>query len=86
MRKRGISKAAEELRYAPESPCPRCGRVTKTTSDGVCAECWGSKGGRAMGWKKEAAEDRRIDDIVVDPGSVTRRSLGSTGGDLSGRP
>ncbi|MGZ8693834.1 MAG: hypothetical protein ACXWYS_00150 [Gaiellaceae bacterium] len=21
--------------------------------DGVCAECWGSKGGRPMGWKRQ---------------------------------
>jgi hypothetical protein len=43
--------------------------VTKTTSDGVCAECWGSKGGRAMGWKKEAPQGSMLDDIddVVDP-------------------
>ena len=62
MRRRRISKAARELRYAPESPCHRCGRVTRTTSDGVCAECWGSKGGRAMGWKL----DERGDDSVPD--------------------
>ena len=27
---------------APTSPCPNCGRVTKTV-DGVCAECWAAK-------------------------------------------
>lgn len=67
MRNRRISKAAEELRYAPRSPCHHCGRVTKTTSDGVCAECWASKGGRAMGWKKEDGDptgDSILDDVA----------------------
>jgi hypothetical protein len=27
------------------SPCPSCGRVTKTTTDGVCADCWAHKDG-----------------------------------------
>ena len=65
MRRRRVSKAAEELRYAPESPCHHCGRVTKTTSDGVCAECWGSKGGRPMGWKKEEPGDGSIADEMA---------------------
>jgi hypothetical protein len=67
MRKRRISKAAEELRYAPRSPCHHCGRVTRTTSDGVCADCWASKGGRAMGWKKEDGDptgDSILDDMA----------------------
>ena len=63
MARRRTSKAARELRYAPESPCQHCGRVTKTTSDGVCADCWASKGGRAMGWKKEEPGG---DDSIVD--------------------
>ncbi|HSP71780.1 MAG TPA: hypothetical protein VLN26_05375 [Gaiellaceae bacterium] len=39
------SKAVARLREAPESLCPHCGRVTRTTTDGICADCWGSKGG-----------------------------------------
>ncbi|HEY6016349.1 MAG TPA: hypothetical protein VIU44_00620 [Gaiellaceae bacterium] len=39
------SKAVARLREAPESPCPHCGRLTRTTTDGICADCWGSKGG-----------------------------------------
>jgi hypothetical protein len=49
-----MSRAAIELAAAPTSPCPHCGRETKTTSDGICAECWGSKGGHPMGWEKNA--------------------------------
>jgi hypothetical protein len=41
-----VSKAVRLLRDAPESPCPHCGRTTKTTSDGVCADCWERKDGR----------------------------------------
>ena len=41
-------KAVRQLREAPESECPHCGRMTKTTSDGVCADCWGDKGGSML--------------------------------------
>ncbi len=34
------------LEDAPSSACPSCGRVTKTTSDGICADCWAHKDGR----------------------------------------
>ena len=37
-----MSRASRELRRAPRSPCPHCGRETKTVS-GVCAECWRAK-------------------------------------------
>jgi hypothetical protein len=37
------SKAVSDLRDARRSPCPQCGRVTKTVSGGVCADCWGVK-------------------------------------------
>jgi hypothetical protein len=37
------SKAASVLRDAERSPCPQCGRETKTVSGGVCADCWGVK-------------------------------------------
>ena len=66
MRKRRISRAAQELREAPESECPHCGRVTRTTSDGVCAECWGGKGGRAMGWKKDRPKGSSVLEDVAD--------------------
>ena len=65
MRRRRISRAAESLRDAPESACPHCGRVTKTTSDGVCAECWASKGDRGMVWKKERPRGSSLlDDLL----------------------
>jgi len=46
-----VSRAVASLRDAPASKCPHCGRMTKTTSDGICADCWGSKRGRPMQWK-----------------------------------
>jgi hypothetical protein len=46
---RRISRAALALHEAASSPCPTCGRVTKTTSDGVCADCWAHKDGRRYG-------------------------------------
>ena len=62
---RPASRAAWSLRDAPESECPHCGRVTKTTSDGVCAECWGSKGGRGMAFRRERPRGSSLlDDIL----------------------
>jgi hypothetical protein len=49
-----VSRAVAELRAGKLSPCPHCGRDTVTTSDGICADCWGSKGGHPMGWRKRA--------------------------------
>jgi hypothetical protein len=44
-------RARRRLRDAPETPCPHCGRVTKTV-DGVCADCWGVKDdARARRWR-----------------------------------
>jgi hypothetical protein len=40
-----VSKAVRLLREAPASPCPHCLRVSKTTSDGFCADCWRRKNG-----------------------------------------
>lgn len=37
-----MSRASRELRRAPVTPCPHCGRETKTVG-GVCAECWRAK-------------------------------------------
>lgn len=28
---------------ADPTPCPSCGRLTATTADGVCVECWAPK-------------------------------------------
>jgi hypothetical protein len=48
-----VSRAVEALHDAPESDCPHCGRLSKTTTDGICADCWGSKGGRPMHWQSQ---------------------------------
>jgi hypothetical protein len=37
-----MSRATLSLRLARRSPCPHCGRETKTV-EGVCADCWGTK-------------------------------------------
>jgi hypothetical protein len=37
-----VSRATLTLRFARRSPCPHCGRETKTV-EGVCADCWGTK-------------------------------------------
>jgi hypothetical protein len=47
-----VSKAVLLLREAPSSPCPHCGRVSKTTTDGVCADCWEHKDGGRYGTLK----------------------------------
>ena len=39
------TRSALQLRFARRSLCPHCGRVSPTVQ-GVCADCWGSKGGR----------------------------------------
>ncbi len=49
-----VSRAVARLRESEPSQCPHCGRETVTTSDGICADCWGSKGGQPMGWSKRA--------------------------------
>ncbi len=49
-RERANVRARRRLEEAPSSPCPHCGRVTKTV-DGVCADCWGVKEpSRARRW------------------------------------
>jgi len=58
-----MSRAGDALREAPESECPHCGRVTKTTSDGICADCWGSKGGRPMGWRAQPPREDGVFDL-----------------------
>jgi hypothetical protein len=37
-----MSRATYSLRLARRSPCPHCGRESKTV-EGVCADCWGTK-------------------------------------------
>jgi hypothetical protein len=39
----GRSRVRLSLERAPRSPCPHCGRETKTVSGGICADCWGVK-------------------------------------------
>jgi hypothetical protein len=68
---RRISRAAYQLRHAPESLCPHCGRVTKTTSDGVCADCWGGKGG-VMGWRHDPPRESFFDDVLDVLGFLLR--------------
>ena len=49
-RERANVRARRRLEQAPSSPCPHCGRVTKTV-DGMCAYCWGVKDpSRAKRW------------------------------------
>ena len=45
------SASAIRLAFAPSSRCPHCGRHSKTVQ-GVCADCWGSKGGRQFWIRK----------------------------------
>lgn len=56
------------LASAPASPCPHCGRTTKTIQ-GVCADCWGSKGGRLLG------ATRRRSDAFGGPWVVVAAAL-----------
>jgi hypothetical protein len=63
-RENAVSRATDALHDAPESECPHCGRLSKTTSDGICADCWGSKGGRPMLWKPEPTRLAFLDDIL----------------------
>ena len=53
-RERANVRARRRLEQAPSSPCPHCGRVTKTV-DGMCADCWGVKdAARAKRWLHSA--------------------------------
>jgi hypothetical protein len=45
------TRSALQLRLARRSLCPHCGRVSPTVQ-GVCADCWGSKGGRQFWIRK----------------------------------
>jgi hypothetical protein len=46
-----VTRSGIELRLARRSLCPHCGRVSPTVQ-GVCADCWGSKGGRQFWIRK----------------------------------
>ena len=56
------SPSALELARAPSSICPHCGRNSKTVQ-GVCADCWGSKGGRQFWLSKQAPRASILDDL-----------------------
>lgn len=43
-----MSRAAASVRRAALSPCPHCGRETKTSTDGHCVECWAAKTAAAI--------------------------------------
>lgn len=45
------TRSALQLRLARRSLCPHCGRMSPTVQ-GVCADCWGSKGGRPFWIRK----------------------------------
>jgi hypothetical protein len=38
-----MSRAVRLLQDAPVTRCGACGRMTATTSDGACADCWARK-------------------------------------------
>jgi hypothetical protein len=46
-----FTRSALELRLARRSLCPHCGRMSPTVQ-GICADCWGSKGGRQFWIRK----------------------------------
>lgn len=64
------------------SLCPRCGRETQTTSDGVCVECWNRKRSgpeimptmsspsRERGFFQGDLRDFLADLLEVDHGSI----------------
>jgi len=42
-RPKGIVALHRDDTRDPLSPCPNCGRVTRTVSHGTCADCWNPK-------------------------------------------
>jgi hypothetical protein len=66
-RERVNVRARRRLRTAPETPCPHCGRVTKTV-DGVCADCWGVKeAGKAARWRPKPRTEPILGIDWADP-------------------
>jgi hypothetical protein len=57
------SKSTVRLALAPSSPCPSCGRITKTVQ-GVCADCWGSKGGRQFWVRRYQGSDSLLEEFL----------------------
>ena len=49
---------------APRSLCPHCGRMSPTVQ-GVCADCWGSKGGRQF-WQSKRGPSASAEDALFD--------------------
>jgi hypothetical protein len=47
-----ITRSGLELRLARRSLCPHCGRMSPTVQ-GVCTDCWGSKGGQQFWARKD---------------------------------
>jgi hypothetical protein len=64
-----VSKSTLRLALAPSSPCPHCGRTSKTVQ-GVCADCWGSKSGRQF-WIRKADQGWPLDVSPVLLGALS---------------
>ena len=66
-RERANVRARRRLEQAPSSPCPHCGRVTKTV-DGMCADCWGVKDPvRAKRWRPRPRKEPLLGLYWDDP-------------------
>jgi hypothetical protein len=57
------SRSTIGLALAPSSPCPACGRTTKTVQ-GVCADCWASKGGRQFWVRRHGGSDSLVEEFL----------------------
>jgi hypothetical protein len=55
--------SALRLRLAPRSLCPHCERVSATVQ-GVCADCWGSKGGRQFWVRRSQGSDSLLEEFL----------------------
>jgi hypothetical protein len=72
------SRSTIRLAFAPSSACPHCGRTTKTVQ-GVCADCWGSKGGRQFWVRRYQGSDSYLEEFLgVD--TLTLVGLGAVVG------
>ena len=58
------SRSTIGLALAPTSDCPHCGRNSKTVQ-GVCADCWGSKGGRPLGARRQRPRTASLDRVAA---------------------
>jgi hypothetical protein len=51
------ARSSRSLR--PErTPCPHCGRDTRTASDGICVECWGPKRPGSQAFPRRGRRER----------------------------